>query len=455
VKYDWLLLLQSIIYRLPLPIIIYPVLLNLYALIQKSLKVVNSDKLWEDMRTNKFTLIVDESTDKGCTKHLAVVVRLKQSGITKDACLTLIPIVDGTADTLFTSIKNILIKHGIPYKENLVGFAADGANVMMGGNYSLSTLLENEVPNLFILKCICHSFALCASYACKKLPNGIESLVREIYKFFQYSSKKFEKFKEFQIFCNVKPHKLLHPSQTRWLSLIAVVSRVLEQWNALQLFFTAEIAANRHESVQLIFNKLQNVFNKFYLQFLDFILPYLTDLNKEMQAEKPKIYLLYSKVESVYKSILEMFIKKIHLEKTPLHEVNYKNPHNILPLQDIYLGGAITAYIASHANMPEAELNKFRLSCLECYQEMLDQIRTRFSFNRNELKYMSAIIPENVMRKKTQSLSLLALQFPNVISENQLNDLDREWRLLPNIDLGIDNDNYLIHITTHYHFTPQ
>jgi hypothetical protein len=108
------------------------------------------------------------------------------------------------------------------------------------------------------------------------------------------------------------------------------------------------------------------------------------------------------------------------------------------------LAGAITAYIASHANMPEAELNKFRLSCLECYQEMLDQIRTRFSFNRNELKYMSAIIPENVMRKKTQSLSLLALQFPNVISENQLNDLDREWRLLPNIDLGIDNDNYLI-----------
>jgi hypothetical protein len=240
-------LLQSIIYRLPLPIIIYPVLLNLYALIQKSLKVVNSDKLWEDMRTNKFTLIVDESTDKGCTKHLAVVVRLKQSGITKDACLTLIPIVDGTADTLFTSIKNILIKHGIPYKENLVGFAADGANVMMGGNYSLSTLLKNEVPNLFILKCICHSFALCASYACKKLPNGIESLVREIYKFFQYSSKKFEKFKEFQIFCHVKLHKLLHPSQTRWLSLIAVV---LEQWNALQLFFTAEIAANRHESVE-------------------------------------------------------------------------------------------------------------------------------------------------------------------------------------------------------------
>jgi hypothetical protein len=56
--------------------------------------------------------------------------------------------------------------------------------------------------------------------------------------------------------------------------------------------------------VELIFNELQNVFNKLYLQFLDFILSYLTDLNKEMKAEKSKIYLLYSKVESVYKSIL-------------------------------------------------------------------------------------------------------------------------------------------------------
>jgi hypothetical protein len=59
-----------------------------------------------------------------------------------------------------------------------VGFTAD-ANVKIGGNYSLSTLLINEVPNVFILKCICHSLAFCDSYACKKLPNGIESLVRK------------------------------------------------------------------------------------------------------------------------------------------------------------------------------------------------------------------------------------------------------------------------------------
>jgi hypothetical protein len=67
--------------------------------------------------------------------------------------------------------------------------------------------------------------------------------------------------------------------------------------------------------VELIFNKLQNVFNKLYLQSLDFILPYLTDLNKAVKAEKSKIYLLYSKVESVYKSILEMFMKKGSVER--------------------------------------------------------------------------------------------------------------------------------------------
>ncbi|CAH1998592.1 unnamed protein product [Acanthoscelides obtectus] len=32
---------------------------------------------------------------------------------------------------------------------------------------------------------------------------------------------RFKRFSEFQTFFNIKPHKLLHSSQTRWLSLIS------------------------------------------------------------------------------------------------------------------------------------------------------------------------------------------------------------------------------------------
>lgn len=81
----------------------------------------------------------------------------------KDRFLTLLPMADATATTIYTSIKNIFVIHDIPYKQNLIGLTSDGANVVVGTNHSVSKLLKDDIPNLFTLKCICHSFALCAS----------------------------------------------------------------------------------------------------------------------------------------------------------------------------------------------------------------------------------------------------------------------------------------------------
>jgi len=67
------------------------------------------------------------------------------------------------------------------------GFASDGENAMMGVNNSLQTKLRGDVPNLFILKCVCRLLALCADYACKKLPDTAENMVRSIYTYFQQS----------------------------------------------------------------------------------------------------------------------------------------------------------------------------------------------------------------------------------------------------------------------------
>nr|CAI5823269.1 unnamed protein product [Callosobruchus analis]CAI5844764.1 unnamed protein product [Callosobruchus analis] len=49
---------------------------------------------------------------------------------------------------------------------------------MFGQHHSISTLFAKGIPNLFLMKCIRHSFHLCASYACKKLPQGMEDFAR-------------------------------------------------------------------------------------------------------------------------------------------------------------------------------------------------------------------------------------------------------------------------------------
>lgn len=104
----------------------------------------------------------------------------------------------------------------------MTGFAADGASVMMGQHHSFSNLVKDDTTDLFMLRCMWHSFRSCASYACSKLPRNIEGLARVVHNYFQ-SPKQSSSLKAFQEYTSVKPHKMLHPSQTRWLSLHSVV----------------------------------------------------------------------------------------------------------------------------------------------------------------------------------------------------------------------------------------
>ena len=70
-----------------------------------------------------------------------------------------------------------------------------------------------------------------------KNPRACEDLLRNVYNFFfVHSAIRTSELKEFQVFCEVKPHKLLHVSAMRWLSLHDAVARLIEQCNAIKLF---------------------------------------------------------------------------------------------------------------------------------------------------------------------------------------------------------------------------
>ncbi|CAH1104675.1 unnamed protein product [Psylliodes chrysocephalus] len=132
------------------------------------------------LRTNKCSLIADESTDRSCSKHLCLVARVVVNFNIKDYFLALLPVREATGATLFTLIDDFFKKHNIPFETNLIGFAADGANNMMGAHNSLASRLREKCPNLFMMKCVCHSFHLYASYACEKLPSEVEQLARDV-----------------------------------------------------------------------------------------------------------------------------------------------------------------------------------------------------------------------------------------------------------------------------------
>ncbi|CAH1099099.1 unnamed protein product [Psylliodes chrysocephalus] len=350
---------------------------------------------------NKFLLIVDESTDKSGTKSLALVARVCNFKKADDLFLGLLPVASATADALYQKIRDFFVEHNIDYKKNLIG--------------------------------------LCANYACQKLPELVEDLARDVHTYLQYSFKRQTKLLEFQEFVNVKPHKILQPSQTRWLSLHQVVVRFLEQYNALVLYFTDQASENI-EKAQSILYRLNDPSVKLYYHFLDFALPFFTKLNLEMQSESTKIHTLHGKIENVLRSLLDCFIKKEYLEKTPIEDIQYKNSRFFLPIEEMYLGAYVVGSVTNKThNLNAEELQNFRTRCLDFLIESCAQIYKRFDAKRTSMKILkdiSIISPEQVISKKHNTIASLGMHFPNLVSANQLNELDREWRKLRNIDIN-------------------
>lgn len=403
----------------------------------------------ENLNKNVFSLIIDETTDIGTDKSLAMVARFfdPSERAWKDHFLALIKVKSSTAEDLFNTVSNFFAEQQISLN-NLIGFAADNASVMMGNLNGVQAKFKQILPNIFVLGCICHSFHLCSSAAAKKLPSYLEDVVRGVYNYFAHSSKRAEKLKEFQAFIELKPHKLLRPNQTRWLSLQVVyfccifflycdvynynfqaaVDRLLENWDALILFFTSECYEESLHSNQIILTFLQNPITKLYFLFLSYVLDIVNKMNLEFQSERPKLHLLLSRITDLYRTLLRSFIRKTHLDGTSLQDINVTNPEHYTEVENIYFGAKVDVAIAKQT-IDSKELNNFRLKCLDFYVELANQIKSRFRFDNPVLTFVSYFEPKIALSGDIRSIAVQSVQhFPHLV--NDIEALNSEWRLL-------------------------
>ncbi|KAK2723451.1 hypothetical protein QYM36_001950, partial [Artemia franciscana] len=140
-----------------------------------------------------------------------------------------------------TLIVNYLKNLGIPLNR-MIGIGFDNASVNTGVRAGLGALLiggstggmvNDALPELFVLGWTRHSLALVASHASKRLPEGLEPMLRDLINYVANSPKRIVELKEIQQFAELKVHRMLQISNTRWLSMEQAISPVLEQWNAL------------------------------------------------------------------------------------------------------------------------------------------------------------------------------------------------------------------------------
>ncbi|XP_037943395.1 E3 SUMO-protein ligase KIAA1586-like [Teleopsis dalmanni] len=197
--------------------------------------------LVQEIGDSAYSIIIDESTDISTLKILCTMIRFfsmpKKNIVT--TFYRIIKLTEFDAQSICDAIKAQLQSDNLNF-QNLIGIGVDGANVMIGKNKSVATILKKDLPDLIVVKCISHSLHLCAEKATETLPRQLEFLVREVHNWFSYSSKRVEEYKKLYeiINNNNNPKKVGALSGTRWLARFQAITTILDQWIELELLFS-------------------------------------------------------------------------------------------------------------------------------------------------------------------------------------------------------------------------
>lgn len=399
------------------------------------------DLLADILKNNFFSIIIDETTDISTTKCLVIVVRYFSQTEKKviDSFFGLIELSLATADAIFQAVINIFKRFDIPIT-NIIGFSSDNASVMMGHLNGVKAKFMEILPNIFVMGCLSHSLHLCASKACASLPNEIEDFSRNIYNYFAHSAKRQHEFKEFQQFVEAEPHKLLRPCQTRWLSLEAVVNRILEQWDALIVYFQHESLVDNVYGAREILDRLSDVVFKLYFLFLQNILKIVSKMNLEFQSESPRIHKLMPTITMYFKTICGYYLKFDVINNMRLADINPRNPDYFKSLEDVYFGTNFEITLTANTHkLNKQEIERIKLNCLNFLIVLCSEIRTRVDFKNEVLNEIAEVLNiDNIFKENKHSLSFLVSKFPNIIPNNLIEDINVEWRLLSNFSTKQD-----------------
>jgi hypothetical protein len=123
----------------------------------------------------------------------------------------------------------------IANRTKLISFGADGMSVFQGCRTGVATQLRmKHAPFLISVHCFAHRLNLAyKSLSSMGVMPGIEGLLSSTYGYFAHSPKKILEFQNLAEEMDSKGLKLLRNVQTRWISLLDPLRRVLSQYRGV------------------------------------------------------------------------------------------------------------------------------------------------------------------------------------------------------------------------------
>lgn len=379
--------------------------------------------LLTDIGSEKYSLIVDESTDISDVKLLGVVIRYYSGQLNKivSTFVGLLELESGTASAMVEAIKELLMTVKLN-PQNLIGVGVDNATVNTGAVGGLCELLKKEfdLSNLVMVRCVCHSIQLAVSSATRDtLPRNIDYLVRETYNWFSHSSKRQIAYREIYSTLNEgkQPLHITRVCDTRWLSVEPAVVRILSQWDELKLHFNLSRNSENCFNAEMLLKMYSDPVNKLYLLCLR---PVLNDVQRVLKAYQSEnadpTKLLNDLIQ-----LVQMLSKKVTLPTARVDPLTSPITDYVYPKS--HLGYEFEKLCATIP--PETE-KIVRERCISFIVKLTHELRGRLPDNFQILRQMSVFSVEKCTNQLKEPITELAECFG--YSPTEIEAIENQWR---------------------------
>ena len=265
----------------------------LHSSIQNELLEILSNEVLQSARdeiaeAKFFSVLADETKDLSKKEQMSIIVRYIYKSEIKEIFLGFIHCEKLDALSLFTTIKNTLLKNGL-LLENCVGQAYDGASVMSGHLKGVQALFKKEVPSAVYVHCYNHVLNLAVIDCCKGIPEFSQyfNMAEQLYVFISHSSIHTEFINvQKKMYPGKQPKELKRLQQTRW-SIQYKMCSVLED-TFESLYVTLHLVSSRNtdrglEAKGLLYS-LTKTFMTYIVCFKD-ILGIISSLSDYLQLK--------------------------------------------------------------------------------------------------------------------------------------------------------------------------
>ncbi|KAL7292528.1 hypothetical protein TKK_0014099 [Trichogramma kaykai] len=419
---------------------------------------ITKQTLAQKLRSQPFTICVDESTDVSKDKLLAIEVRFFdfEDLKVKTFFWDLYPVFEknikasATAERLFQCINLSFSSYNVPLN-NIHAISMDGCSTMTGRTRGVKALLEAVIPNVISIRCPAHITHLVAKHAVERLPKNLLSFIKNVNAMLK-SSNKLKDFASLQNYMDVIPHKILAYKEVRWLSLENTVFRLLEQWDVI-FSFSRDLHLEKDFSGTKVYLEMFNTDLKCYFRVIERLTGELNRLNLLLQREDVVLHVLSHSIEKCFRNILSIICNSTLTDNEQWYNIDIFNPNYYLPFNEFVISDDISISIQEKGET----MMPFLKSVFNCVLSALYHFQNYFinDFNLELIQCISCLRPENatssVWRDSHPNIFTNLMQECNWFhtDDDFFTSVQNQWDNIVNFQFKIESEEDVVNFWGH------